>query len=76
MRNLIKLSNDQELIIEEGDDRLYIGVTEKGELLADRWLLSITTNGVTVWEGGKFAKTLVKGLEESPPEDIDPNLYH
>jgi hypothetical protein len=71
MRHFLKLNNGQELIVEEGNDRLYIGVTEMEEFPVDRWLLSITTNGVTVWEGGKFAKMLVDGLKESPPPEND-----
>ena len=73
MKHIIKLSNGQELIAEEGEDCLYLGMTdteENPENLKERWLVNITTNGITVWQAGNFAKRLVKNLHEPlPPED-------
>jgi hypothetical protein len=72
MKHHINLSNNKRLVLEERDNCLDIGVSIGEHSSSERWLSCITTNGITVWEGGSFAKELVNGLIEEPPEEEDP----
>lgn len=71
MKHYITLSNKKLLVLEERDNCLDIGVAIGEQSSSEKWLSCITSNGITVWEGSNFAKELVNGLIEEPPEEED-----